>query len=182
MLCPSCDIPTLILKGIDEAPAAKVCTNCNGQWISSKEYLMWLRQNVSRVSDNQYSDIYFDIDDSKEAKICPDCGRILIKFKVGHGLDFKLDHCNTCGGVWFDKYEWDVLKNRNLHNDIHSIFTTEWQALIRTNERERYLEEIYIKKFGDDYLRIKEFRKWLDQHDQKSSILAYLSDTISPFK
>ena len=180
MKCPACDSSTLKPSRIENGPAARVCAGCEGQWISSKDYWSWMEQ-LDVDAPAIYSDVDYQTEDSRGAKLCPDCGRILIKFKVGHGLEFRLDHCNACNGVWLDKHEWDVLKSRNLHGDIHSIFSTQWQREVRTEERARHFDLSYRQKFGEDYERIKGFKTWLDQEPLKSSILAFLTDP-NPFE
>lgn len=169
------------LNTLEEGLNVKECNHCEGQWSSSRDYWFWLEHHEQLETDSSYSDIDFELEDSKKAKICPDCGRILIKFRVGHGINFRLDHCNSCNGVWFDKNEWKVLKSRNLHEEIHSIFTTEWQNQIQKEERAKHFEESYIQKLGQDYPKIKEFKEWLDDHRRRSSILAFLSDA-NPFE
>ena len=152
------------------------CTECNGRWLSSTSYWYWHDTLKGERPENKYSDFTCEVHDAPQAKICPDCGRILIKFKVGHGIDFKLDHCNGCNGVWFDKNEWEMLESRNLHDEIHKIFTTAWQNEIRLEEKNKYFDDMYRQKFGSDYPKIKEFKAWIDAHEMKATILAFLSD------
>ena len=64
----------------------------------------------STLDEKPFSDVTFEVKDVQGAKICPECGRILLKYKVGHGLDFFVDHCSGCGGIWLDKNEWNALK------------------------------------------------------------------------
>ncbi|NQZ56771.1 MAG: zf-TFIIB domain-containing protein [Lentisphaeraceae bacterium] len=37
------------------------------------------------------------------------------KCRVGHGLQFYVERCATCGGVWLDKNEWESLKAQGFH-------------------------------------------------------------------
>jgi len=59
---------------------------------------------------------HLPVNDIIQAKICPDCGRILIKYRVDNSLDFYVEHCGNCNGIWFDKNEWDNIKLNNLHD------------------------------------------------------------------
>jgi len=88
-----------------------------------------------------------------------------------------LDHCNNCNGVWFDKNEWKVIVSRNLHDELPRIFSTQWQKHIQKEERAKYFEEVFNTKCGDQYNRIKDFKKWLDEQELMPSILAFLADT-----
>lgn len=40
-------------------------------------------------------------------KVCPCCGNLLIPKKVlaHYGRYIEVDQCESCGGIWFDKYE-----------------------------------------------------------------------------
>lgn len=176
MNCPVCKRATLFHKTVSSPLAMRCCNGCGGKWLSASDYWSWLDARDGRPPKNQYTDFSCEVHDAPQVKICPDCGRILIKFKVGHGLDFKLDHCNHCNGVWFDKNEWEMLASRNLHDEVHKIFTTAWQKEIGLEEKARYFARAYEQKFGADYARLKEFKAWLDAHALKASILAFLAD------
>jgi Zn-finger nucleic acid-binding protein len=110
-------------------------------------------------------------------KPCPECAFTMFKYRVGHGLEFHLDQCMGCKGIWFDKDEWETLRARNLHDDLHALFTAPWQAKASREDRKRRLEQMYIRKFGaEDYAEIKKVRGWLAEHEHKHELLAYLTD------
>ncbi|MBN2527420.1 MAG: zf-TFIIB domain-containing protein [Deltaproteobacteria bacterium] len=176
MKCPVCKTDSLIVKAVSEPLAMSCCEDCDGKWLSSTHYWSWLETLEGELPKKVYSDVHLEVHDTPQAKLCPECGRILIRFRVGHGMDFRLDHCNACNGVWFDKNEWEMLESRNLHDEIHKIFTTQWQNEIRADEKNRYFNEMYVQKFGEDFMKIREFKLWLDNHELKQTILAFLSD------
>lgn len=162
---------------LEKELAAARCDKCGGHWISAKNYSAWLERQDGSFPNDAYSDVSFDIKDAKAAKICPDCGSILIKYKVGHGLDFYLDHCDGCGGVWLDQNEWKALKAMNIHGQMNRIFSTVWQSHIREETLRSKLEQVYTNRMGaDGYRKIKEVREWIHQHPQKAALLAYLND------
>jgi len=105
----------------------------------------------------------------------------MVKYLAGHGLNFTLDHCEGCKGIWLDRNEWKTLKKRNLHDDLNAMLTSFWQAAARKEERKKKLEQIYIGRFGaEDYAEIKRVRAWLDGHRNKQNLVAYLTDA-DPF-
>jgi len=113
----------------------------------------------------------------KGAKLCPECGHILIKYKVGHGVGFSVYDCGACHGIWLDKHEWDVLKQHNLHDEIHLILDASWQRQIRSEASKQKLEQIYEKRFGPEtFAEIKKIQSWLAAQPQRSALLAYLGD------
>ncbi len=85
--------------------------------------------------------------------------------------------CPKCGGIWLDKNEWEVLKSRNIHEEIHFIFSEPWQKAVLQDEQKKAYEAHAEKLLGNaDYGRLSEFKKWVSRHPQKSFILAYVKD------
>lgn len=177
MKCPLCDNAIMNSKTLEENLNVKTCNKCGGYWISSSEYFKWLSKHANVKTNNPFNEISLHVENSTKAKLCPDCGHILIKYKVGHGIDFRLDCCNSCNGVWLDKNEWEILKGRNFHEEINRIFTTEWQNEVKTEELKSSMEKIELDKFGTkDYKKIKDIKDWIDKHPKKSFILAFLNE------
>lgn len=107
----------------------------------------------------------------------PKCRRILVKYKVGRNIPFKIDRCGNCAGVWLDENEWETLKSRNLHDEINKIFTDHWQEKIKQEETREALRTIYEQKFGlEDYKKIRAFKTWINSHEKSGEILAYIRD------
>ena len=176
MKCPLCKTIALQTITLEEHLKAENCQKCQGSWISSERYWQWLDIHGD-ILPEKIPEIHFDTKDSQQAKLCPECNRILVKYKVGHGVNFFLDHCSNCNGVWFDKNEWESLKERNLHDEVHYIFTKSWQKQILKEEIESNLDTLYRNKFGvEDYLNLRKFKQWLDKHPQRLALLAYLND------
>lgn len=182
MNCPVCSESALKRESLEKDLMSHTCPSCGGLWIGSTDYADWLDKAGERLPEKPFTDISIEVKDNTDAKLCPGCGRIMVKYKVGHGLDFHLDRCGGCGGVWLDANEWSAMKARNLHDEIGSVFTAPWQAQIREEETALKLDRIYENRFGgEDYGKVKEFRKWLDSHPQRQAILHFLNDE-SPYK
>lgn len=184
MKCPVCKTSDLNASSLDQNLSCRHCDNCGGNWIQSFEYWKWRDQNKGNLPENILDphDSPANVPDPKtgalKAKFCPECSSILIRYKVGHGVSFAIDQCGNCGGVWFDKDEWESLKGRNLHDDVYTIFTAPWQNKVRSQESLRAQEELYIKKFGEEgFEEIRRMKEWIDEHPRKQEILAYLIQT-----
>lgn len=178
MHCPSCLSAPLTPHDIEPALQVLSCQTCKGYWMPSAAYWQWL-ETKHDIAEAIKEDSSFSVDlrDSRHAMLCPDCGHILIKFKVGHGIDFWLDHCKACYGVWLDQYEWEVLRAQGLHIELHRICTGDWQKQRHASEQQAWFEQTYGEKFGcDDYAEVKKIRQWLNLHPKKSDLLAYLTD------
>ncbi len=177
MKCPACGESELRPVELDQGLPAKECGKCGGRWLGSTEYWAWIEKAGTNQPERPADGGVPQISDSKHIKICPTCGHLLIRFRVGHGTGFSLDHCGTCNGVWLDRNEWETLKVRNLHDDIHRIFTAEWQGAIHAEARRTALERIYRQNFGDaDFAEVQKIRAWIDAHPKRRALLAYLTD------
>ena len=176
MKCPVCKTSQVNPVALEENLPAAMCEQCNGHWLSSKNYSRWLDKHGPTLPEKPFSEVSFEIKDAQQAKICPECGMILLKFKVGHGLDFFVDHCPGCGGVWLDTNEWNALKEKDLHDEIHRIFSITWQKGVREGKMKEKLDALYAARFGDDYAKARETREWIQSHPQKDALLVFLND------
>jgi Zn-finger nucleic acid-binding protein len=175
MKCPVCKTNSLgSITLVDNLPAAH-CSQCNGNWIAANVYMAWLRAKGSDLPEKTGNAPFDPTWHAREFKICPDCGHMLRRFKIFPDVDYFLDRCGNCNGIWFDANEWDALVERNLHDNLNDFFTRPWQDRLHAKETKTQMEGIYLLKFGtQDYEKIKEVRTWLDNHDQRSMLLAYL--------
>ncbi|HJQ14032.1 MAG TPA: zf-TFIIB domain-containing protein, partial [Anaerolineales bacterium] len=95
---------------------------------------------------------------------------------------FYIDRCRNCNGIWLDHNEWDVLIDRNLHDNINEFFTRPWQDHLRATETRNHLERIYLEKLGEeDYEKAKQVREWLVNHSMRGMLLAFLQ-ADDPYK
>lgn len=175
MKCPLCK--TVVLHNEELVPnlQAKACGQCEGRWIQSYQYWKWLDKHGDILGEKPVEDTKsLPVKDSKAGKLCPECGHFLTHRKVGHNIDFCLDRCNNCGGIWFDKNEWEVLQSSNLHDEVHFIFSAAWQKQIQEEETKETYEKRIQKIIGkDDYSRLKETVKWVHSNPHKNTILSY---------
>ena len=177
MKCPVCASKRTTTETLTDGLSAQKCESCGGHWISHKNYQTW-QSTLGDISDHtSFTEVQIELEDHKGATLCPDCGKILLKYKVGHGLDFYVDHCSACGGIWLDENEWEALEAQNLHDEIHRIFSTAWQKEIRDENLAQTMENVFRNRFGDEtYKKIKDIRKWIEGHPRKDELLAFLSD------
>jgi Zn-finger nucleic acid-binding protein len=153
------------------------CESCAGNWVRGASYWRWLGSRGENLPERREPSAGEAPPVDRKAKLCPECHISMFRYTVGHGLGFGLDQCPACKGIWFDAAEWEALRERNLHDDIHAVFTAPWQAEASRAERRRRLEQIYLKRFGaEDYEEAKRVREWLDASPRKQELLAYLTD------
>ncbi|NEO87824.1 MAG: zf-TFIIB domain-containing protein [Spirulina sp. SIO3F2] len=180
MKCPACKGSTLQTIHLESHLKAAHCPACEGKWITADDYWHWLEQHGDTLPEKEPEGIPIKAADQQQAKLCPDCQRIMLRYKVGHGLNFRLDQCGSCNGIWFDANEWEALKQRNLHDEVHLIFSAPWQSQIRKDEARQLLEGIYAQTFQTDYAKVQELKTWLDPHPQRAAILDYLA-SLDPY-
>jgi Zn-finger nucleic acid-binding protein len=182
MKCPVCKTKRCRPIELEDNLKAASCESCGGHWISSQNYSTWLEHHGDTIPEKPFSEVAVDVSDVHDAKLCPDCSRILLKYKVGHGLDFFVEHCPGCGGIWLDTNEWNALQDKNLHDEIHKMFSTSWQSRIRGDQMANTLDQVYANRLGaESYEKAKEIRQWIQDNPQKQAILAFLSDK-DPYK
>lgn len=182
MRCPVCKTTQCGIVELENNLNAAVCEHCGGEWISQENYERWLEQYKVSNGTVPCAEASCNVVDVQGAKLCPDCGRILLKYKVGHGLNFYVEHCSVCGGIWLDANEWEALQSVNLHGKIHDIISAAWQTQVRDEEMLANLERTYVKRFGaETYEKVKEVRQWLQKQPQRDAILAFLADP-DPFE
>jgi Zn-finger nucleic acid-binding protein len=181
MNCPVCKSTALVSTELEFDLASSRCPSCGGNWIRGAAYWKWLEGHAN-LPERVGTDTDLSVSESSKFVDCPECNFRMLKYFVGHGLGFALDHCEGCKGIWLDRNEWETLKKRNLHDDLNSMLTAFWQAAARKEERTKKLEQIYINRFGvEDYAELKRIRTWLDRHENKQLLLAYLTDK-DPFE
>ena len=177
MNCPVCKTTELEPAELDENLTSLNCSNCYGRWIRGAEYWKWVEDHGSNLSERLHEVESLSLTEPGLPIDCPECRFRMLKFLVGRGLDFTLDHCEGCKGIWLDRNEWEALKKRNLHDDLNLMFTEFWQKEAQRERRKRRMEGIYINRFGpDDYKEIKRIRWWLDTKTNREELLAFLTD------
>ncbi|MGI5870380.1 MAG: zf-TFIIB domain-containing protein [Kiritimatiellia bacterium] len=175
MKCPLCKKRALNVVALAPDLEGRQCGECNGIWIARAKYDAWRKRLPGELPETE-PDAEFVVNDTRGAKICPQCGRLLLPYRVGRGLAFSIDYCGACGGVWLDHNEWDAIKARNLHDNLHNIVSANWQSALRRADVEAAIEQTYRRILGDDYGKAAEIRDWLRNHPRQSALLAYLND------
>jgi len=174
MKCSACKTSSLQPTTLEDHLKALSCSSCDSKWIKAADYWHWLEKHGERLPEKEPDAIPIQAADVQKAKLCPDCQQIMLRYRVGHNLDFAVDQCGRCNGVWLDAGEWKALKQRNLHDEIHLIFSAAWQSQIRKEEAKELLTSVYSESFKSDYEKIKQMKSWIDSHPQKKRIIDYL--------
>src|SRR5262245_6790361 len=119
MNCPVCKSFELVQTDLESNLTSFGCSNCQGNWIQGAAYWEWLEEHASDLPEHDDQDTGLALAEPGLPIDCPECRFRMVKYLVGHGFDFTLDHCHGCKGIWLDRNEWRALKQRNLHDDMH---------------------------------------------------------------
>lgn len=178
MNCPVCKTLRLEYLESDEPPQRLVCGECGGQWVKSFQYWKWLRAHGDNLPEKPPEEgDQLPVADSTRAKLCPECGHFLARAKVGHEVDFHIDRCGFCGGLWFDKNEWEILRSRNLHDDVHFVFSSAWQHQVADEEhKQTHLARIEKILGSADLAKVKQFKEWSEAHPKRNTITSFLAN------
>lgn len=155
---------------------AYICPESGGIWIPLQSYVNWREQHRDEAAPapQQYTPVTID-DSKRRAYICPESGRVLLRYKVGHGLNFHIDRSPVSGGVWLDKGEWEALKSKGLHTQMHLIFTASYQRQVRTAEYDQTIEENFKLRVGAEASeKVIQFVEWLATQPKRREIIGYL--------
>lgn len=178
--CPVCKNVVLETSSLDNNLPVVTCSSCGGSWLRANEYALWLKSQKPGTFDElktKEASKRFPIVEANKAATCPDCGHILRSYKIGAKINFHLDRCSHCNGVWLDKNEWESLKAADMHDEINQFFTKPWQQGIQDKETSDKFDTMYLERFGEaDYQKIKDIREWLKEHPHRNNLIAFLLD------
>ena len=167
--------PPLEPVTLPEGLKAFRCPETGGHWIPAENYWLWQR-NMPPEADHGHHETHADPTSEFEdtVKICPESGTIMSRYKVGHGLDFRIERSIT-GGIWLDPGEWEALTAGNLHQELHLVFTSPWQKAIRDESRAQSYEAMLRERLGEGlFERLSGLRGDLTGHPSKAAAIAYL--------
>lgn len=151
------------------------CPETGGHWISIENYQRWHTARPATEPTHEMVSVEATVSEFDDApKQCPESGAIMMRYRVGHGLPFRIDRSRT-GGVWLDQGEWEALKTSGLHLFIHRFSTAPWQQAVRQQEMEAAVQTQLQERLGEDlFQRLAALRQELAQHPQRDAALAYL--------
>lgn len=153
------------------------CPTTGGHYITTADYMGWLQQQPARLPHLPKTD-FTSVLTSKQtsALICPESGTIMQRFKVGHGFEFAIDR-SIAGGVWLDNGEWEALKERNFHDEIHLVFTAPWQKHVREDQAQEAYYSMLKSTLGIElFERLDALKTELADHPQRNPALAFLTE------
>jgi Zn-finger nucleic acid-binding protein len=156
------------------------CPKSGGLWIPLQAYLNWKERQPEIAIPTSDEPAPAQTDEPKhKALLCPESGRLLLRYRVGHGLPFHIARSPATGGVWLERGEWEALKTKGLHVSLHLICTAGYQRQIRSAVYTQALSDTFRDRIGaEDFAKVSEFAAWLTRHPKGRDICCYLMDQV----
>ena len=174
MKCPCCKNADLTPTMIEQNLPAMACSTCNGSLVSLLYYRHWAETQRPAL-DADTAQVVVETNDTTAALHCPKCQRIMTKYRLTGNVANRLDVCARCDEVWLDKGEWELLESLQLNLKIAAVFTDTWQRRIRQQSSDEARRRTFVRVVGEeDARRVEEFRDWLNAHQHRPEIMAYL--------
>ena len=151
------------------------CRDSGGHYIPADAYWRWLHRQPGRLPHlPPPPDGAPPTEETSTPKLCPETGTLMLRFKVGYGFPFSIDRSIT-GGIWLDSGEWEALRARHFHDELHLVFTAPWQAAIRNEAARKGERDLLETRFGADLMtQIDTLKARLADHPHRNAALAYL--------
>ena len=160
---------------LEDGLMAYRCPQSGGFYITLENYWKWKQSNGETGSGEAVAEKDFPVSEFDDAvKICPETGTLMTRYRVGHGMPFRVDRSIT-GGVWLDAGEWDALHAGGIHHNLHLVFTAPWQKAVISAEQTALYNERLRSRLGDDfYNELSALREKIWSHPSSAEVFAYL--------
>jgi Zn-finger nucleic acid-binding protein len=162
----------------------KACPSCGGAWLAPEHYLTWQKQQIDIDAPVAVAMLPLSLSTplqpaaplDNRAALCPDCRSYLVRGRVTlQNGAFYVERCPSCGGLWCDAGEWEILQQLDLHTHAEYIFSAVWQAQVRDLEHGERERQATIAKLGPEIAqRLFDLAERLEQHPNGDFGVAYL--------
>lgn len=115
-----------------ESRCLAVCARCGGLWCDAPQW------DPAQLGELPTGDVALTSETNFESapRACSQCRVQLTRLQIFEVVGLWLERCGSCGGVWFDKGEWEKL----------SAMQT-WKAQLPTLDREPNWGEWFLQMF-----------------------------------
>ena len=168
----------MVRETVEDGLTVFRCSETNGVFVPADSYWRWLQKQPSRLAHLPVSrEEAPAIEDSDRVLICPESGMLMSRCRVGHGFDFSIDR-SPHGSIWLDAGEWEALRDRQFHDELHLVFTAPWQREVRHQDFEESEKKRLEERLGAELLeKIEQLRELLAEHPDRDMALALINRT-----
>ena len=172
MNCPKCTTTELKQTGYN---SPYFCKACGGMWL-----LPGSRAEVADMTVTEADGESAPEGQDSKTGLCPSGHGIMIRAKIELDEPFFLEKCTACGGIWFDKGEWQRIAETNLADNLSVLWSSSWQ---RKQSREKNRESFLAMNqnlLGESVFdAIMELAERLKDHPDQDRALALLRQELT---
>ena len=175
MQCPSCKKSALVPTKLADGLPSFMCQSCEGHLIEVLSYRFWSDRGSAAARDS-VNLVASEPMDSKHALVCPQCQKVMTKYRMSDAVSNRIDLCGNCGRFWIDRGEWALVRSLNLDTNLTKIFNEPWQKAIRQSQASLAKSHRLRETLNDEeYQRLVDLREWINGHALKEDILDFLN-------
>lgn len=150
------------------------CEACEGTALRLEDYFRWRVRSPQPFASDLVA-LAQENDADSRVRPCPNCARLMQRYRPSTELEFWLDRCPACQLVWFDRDEWSALADLGLAGRLHKVLTDAWQRQLRDEEIDRQREAALRARHGESCMdEVDRIRAWLATQPQRKELLALL--------
>ncbi|MBT9525071.1 MAG: hypothetical protein IV105_07415 [Rhizobacter sp.] len=150
------------------------CEACAGTALNLGDYQRWRVRSPQPLAADIVT-LPQDGDADSRVRACPNCARLMQRYRPATELEFWLDRCAPCQLVWFDRDEWTALSDLGLAGRLRDVLTDAWQRQLRDDEIDQQREVALRARHGAACMdELARMRDWLDAQPQRDELLALL--------
>jgi Zn-finger nucleic acid-binding protein len=150
------------------------CEACEGTALRLDDYQRWRVRSPQPLPSDTVALLQEDDADSR-VRACPNCARLMQRYRPSTELEFWIDRCSACQLVWFDRDEWTALAGLGLAGRLRNVLTDAWQRQLRDEEIDRQREASLRARHGNACMdEVDRIRRWLASQPQRDELLALL--------
>ena len=173
MNCPKCRKDSLV-----PAPSggdnAFVCNGCRGWWVS-RELVESSTAHYLLEGDDGLPSTSTEAD--LRTGLCPHGHGLMIRARIDLAPRFYLERCPHCGGIWFDRGEWDRVADACLLENLPRLWSLSWQRRQRAAESRAKHMEWANERFGAQLMAdLEALAGQLAEHPMRQQALAFLRE------
>jgi Zn-finger nucleic acid-binding protein len=175
MKCTACNEGELLEKELEDGFSSLECSHCAGHWVHLDDYFKWQEKQTPMTAVVEEINVEVDAIEGEmlnnsTAMFCPESGAIMTKYRITSDVEHQLDWSEK--GIWLDKGEWELLKQKGVADKLNQIFSEEWQNRIQKRRHRNTVDARYTQQFGEEsYSRLKLVRSWLEEQSEENRML-----------
>ena len=173
MRCPKCDDARL-----QRTNAAFTCPSCHGVWLRKDDDVAPPIANDTEAGETSNEAKSATSNADSRTGPCPEGHGIMLRARAGEPLDFSIERCPHCRGIWLDEGEWERIVRHEL--DLHSLFDPKMRAKRRAEAVQSRVDDALRDELGDaEFARLRACVETLREHPAKAQALAWITAQLN---